>query len=196
VPPPPPAPDADGDGIEDIGDKCPNQVGPASNKGCPLPVVVQTPAPPAQVVERTVVQQAPAAGAAARATGGNAAASAASQGVLGTQARPLAVSNLTLSQRISITRLRIQGLRLSMGAPSGANVVRVAVYRARDGKKTGQALFVGYRAPSRAGQFRITLRDRSLLRKLKAGQYVVEIRPGASRSALGSTATRSFRVTR
>ncbi|MEA2323840.1 MAG: hypothetical protein QOD81_3690, partial [Solirubrobacteraceae bacterium] len=107
-----------------------------------------------------------------------------------------AVSNLTLSQRISITRLRIQGLRMSMQAPSGANVVRVAVYRARNGQKTGRALFVGYRAPSRAGQFRVTLRDRSLLRTLKAGQYVVEIRLGASRSALGSTATRSFRVTR
>jgi hypothetical protein len=200
--PVPVPPDADGDGVVDSADQCVNQVGPASNKGCPLPVVVQTPAPPAQVVERTVVQQGAGAGAAPRATAANAATAApagqaaASQGVLGTQARPLAVSNLTLSQRISITRLRIQGLRMSMQAPSGANVVRVAVYRARNGQKAGRALFVGYRAPSRAGQFRITLRDRSPLRTLKAGQYIVEIRPGASRSALGSTATLSFRVTR
>jgi hypothetical protein len=49
---------------------------------------------------------------------------------------------------------------------------------------------------SRAGLLRVTLRDRALLRRLRAGQYIVEVRPGASRTALGATARRTFRVTR
>lgn len=44
APPPPPAPapepDSDGDGILDKNDNCPNQAGPASNKGCPEPVKI------------------------------------------------------------------------------------------------------------------------------------------------------------
>jgi hypothetical protein len=36
-PPPPPPPDADGDGVPDADDGCPNEPGPASNGGCPLP---------------------------------------------------------------------------------------------------------------------------------------------------------------
>jgi hypothetical protein len=200
--PAPVVPDADGDGVPDSVDLCVNQVGPASSNGCPLPVVVQGPAPPATVVERTVVQAIPGAGAAAAAAGATGAAAkpgatgAAGQAVLGSKARPLAVSNLTLAQRISISRLRSQGLRLSMRVPSGAKVVRIAVYRARNGRKTGPALFVGYRTVSRAGQLRTTIRNRRMLRQIKAGQYVVEVRPGASRSALGATTVRSFRVNR
>jgi hypothetical protein len=161
----------------------------------------RTVAPPAQPTPgtpatstTTVIQVVPGLGAAAAPA---APAGPAAQGVQGIQVTsPAAVRNLTLSQRISITRLRIQGLRLSMQVPSGANVVRVAIYKARNGRKTGRALFVGYRNPARAGQFRTTLRDRSMLRKLKAGQYVIEVRPGASRSALGATTLRTFRVTR
>lgn len=58
----PPA-DNDKDGVPDASDNCPAVAGPASNGGCP--VVQQKPptppAPPAQVIERTVVQQIPAA---------------------------------------------------------------------------------------------------------------------------------------
>jgi CSLREA domain-containing protein len=35
--------DVDGDGVRDTSDSCPNQVGPASNGGCPLPVATQPP---------------------------------------------------------------------------------------------------------------------------------------------------------
>jgi hypothetical protein len=35
--------DADGDGLLDTADNCPNQAGPASNGGCPLPVVAPPP---------------------------------------------------------------------------------------------------------------------------------------------------------
>lgn len=34
---PTPLPDGDNDGVPDINDQCPNQPGPASNNGCPLP---------------------------------------------------------------------------------------------------------------------------------------------------------------
>ena len=37
APAPPPPPDADGDGVADSVDQCPNDPGPASNNGCPLP---------------------------------------------------------------------------------------------------------------------------------------------------------------
>jgi hypothetical protein len=181
---PPPAPsDVDGDGIEDTGDSCPNQTGPASNQGCPLPVIIDNTKPP-QVVQQTVVQRIPA-------TGG-----AANQGVLGSQAsRALRVSNLSLSRRISLSRLRAQGLRASMRVPQGAAVVRVSVYKARNGQKTGRALFTTTRSP-RAGLYRVTLRNRSLLRKLRTGSYVVEVRAGRNVDALGSVRRIAFTVTR
>jgi hypothetical protein len=187
----------------------------AGNRGA-VQTLVYTIAAPAPaggaqpVATPAIVSQVPVAGAtglaaapAAAAAGASAPAAAPAttattggQAVQGIQASPLAVRNLALAQRISLRRLRAQGLRLSMRVPSGANVVRVAVHRARNGRKTGPALFVGYRTPAAAGQFRATLRDRSMLRRLKAGRYVVEVRPGASRSALGAAAARAFRVTR
>jgi hypothetical protein len=115
--------------------------------------------------------------------------------VQGRQVRALAVSNLALARRISISGLRSRGLRLSMTVPSATRVVRVSIYRARDGRKTGPALATVLRTASRAGLLRMTLRDRALLRRLRPGQYIVEVRPGTSRTALGATARRTFRVT-
>ena len=42
----PPPPDSDGDGVPDSSDQCPNQPGPASNNGCPLPNPQYTTVPP------------------------------------------------------------------------------------------------------------------------------------------------------
>jgi hypothetical protein len=186
TPPPPVPPDVDGDGIEDAGDDCPNQVGPASNQGCPLPVIVDNtkPTPPAQVIQTTILRTIPA-------TPG-----VATQNVLGSQASsPLRVSNLSLSRRISVTRLGLQGLRMSMRVPQGTNVLRIAVYKARNGQKTGSALFRTTRTP-RAGLYRVTLRNASLLRKLKTGSYVVEVRAGSSAASLGTVRRIAFTVTR
>jgi hypothetical protein len=116
--------------------------------------------------------------------------------VQGRQVRALAVSNLALARRISISRLRSQGLRLSMTVPSDSRVVRVSVYRARGGRKSGPALATVFRTASQAGLLRVTLRDRALLRRLRPGLYVIEVRPGTSRTALGATARSIFRVTR
>jgi hypothetical protein len=182
VPPPPPPPDADGDGIEDIGDSCVNQVGPASNKGCPLPVVVTN----------TVIQTIAGPGGGAGAT----AALAGNRGVLGTQADSvLRVSNLSLARRISVTRLRLQGLRASMRLPQGTRAVRISVYKARNGQKTGRALFITNRSPRSAGLYRVTLRSRSLSR-LRAGSYVLEVRAGRRAANLGTVSRITFTVTR
>jgi hypothetical protein len=116
--------------------------------------------------------------------------------VAASTARPLAVANLTLARRVSVARLRAQGLRVAMRLPAGTETIRFAVYRARSGKPTGTALVTGSRRPARAGSYRLTLRSRALLRKLKPGRYVVQIRAGRSAGDVGRTSTVAFTVTR
>jgi hypothetical protein len=190
--PVPVEPDTDGDGVADNVDQCVNQQGPASNNGCPPPVIVDNtkptppapPAPPAQVINRTVVQVIPGAGAATSA-------------VLGTTAQsPLAVSRLAVSSRISVTRLRLQGLRATMRLRQGTKVVRISIYKARNGQKRGRALYSTTRATSASGAYRVTLRSRSLLSKLRPGSYVMEVRAGSSRASLGALRRIGFTVTR
>src|SRR6185312_4501205 len=101
---------------------------------------------------------------------------------------------LTLARRISVTRLRLQGLRTSMLAPAGTNVVRIAIYKARNGQRTGRALYTTTRAV-RAGVLRTTLRSRGLLSKLRVGTYVIEVRAGQSLDALGGVRRVTFTVT-
>jgi hypothetical protein len=136
-----------------------------------------------QVITNTVIQTVPGAG-------------SVNQGVLGTRAgSALRVSNLSLARRVSLTRLRLQGLRMSMRVPQGTNVLRIAVFKARNGQKTGSALLRTTRTP-RAGLYRVTLRNASLLRKLRRGSYVVEVRAGRSAASLGSVRRITFTVTR
>ncbi|MEA2249338.1 MAG: hypothetical protein QOH46_3867 [Solirubrobacteraceae bacterium] len=115
--------------------------------------------------------------------------------VAGVTARSLTLGGMTLSNRISATRLRIQGLRVSMRVPAGARVLRFAIYRARSGRPAGQALAVGYRLVSRTGTVRLVLRDRALVRRLKPGRYALRVQPGSSRSDLGTPTTAVFTVT-
>jgi hypothetical protein len=117
------------------------------------------------------------------------------KGVTASSSSSLAVSRLTLAKRISITRLRLQGLRTSMQLQEGTNVVRLAIYKARGGQKTGRALFTTTRTPTKAGVFRVTLRS-SKLAKLKSGSYVLEARAGRSAASLGSVKTFVFTVTK
>ena len=123
-------------------------------------------------------------------------ATAGAQQVQGTTASsPLAVSRLTLARRISITRLRVQGLHTSMNVQQGTNVVRIAIYKARNAVKTGRALFTTTRTPRSAGLFRVTLRS-SKLSNLKPGAYVMEVRAGRSAATLGKVSRVVFTVTR
>jgi hypothetical protein len=108
---------------------------------------------------------------------------------------PLAVSRLTLARRISVSRLRGLGLRASMNVQEGTSVVRIAIFKARNGAKTGRALFTATRTPHAAGLFRVTLRSATLSR-LKPGLYAMEVRAGRSAASLGPVRTSTFRVTR
>jgi hypothetical protein len=74
-------------------------------------------------------------------------------------------------------------------------VVRLAIYKARGGLKTGRAVFTTTRTPRSAGLFRATLRS-SALSKLKPGTYVLEARAGRSVASLGSVKTLAFTVTK
>jgi hypothetical protein len=114
--------------------------------------------------------------------------------VKGVTASSLAVSRLTLPRRISVTRLRAQGLHASMRVQEGTNVLRIAIYKSRNGQRTGRALYVTTRA-TRAGLLNVTLRSRSLLRKLRAGTYVMEVRSGQSVASLGGVRRITFTVT-
>jgi hypothetical protein len=115
--------------------------------------------------------------------------------VAGVTARALALDRLTLASRISIKRVRAQGLPVSMRLRAGTKVVRFAVYRARAGKPTGRALVTGVAVTPRAGSFRLVIRDRALLRSLKTGRYVLRVQPGRSRSDLGAPTTAVFTLT-
>jgi len=114
--------------------------------------------------------------------------------VKGVTSSSLAVSRLTLSRRISVTRLRAQGLHASMRVQEGTKVVRIAIYKSRHGQRTGRALYVTSRA-ARAGLLNVTLRSRSLLQKLRAGTYVMEVRSGRSAASLGGVRRVTFTVT-
>jgi hypothetical protein len=121
---------------------------------------------------------------------------AARQGLPSATAGSLAVSRLSVARRISTARLRRQGLRASMRVQEGTSAVRIAVYKARNGRKTGRAVFSTIRAPRAAGLYRVTLRNRSLLRALKRGSYVIEVQGGRSAASLSAVTTRAFVVTR
>jgi hypothetical protein len=118
------------------------------------------------------------------------------QRVLPASAGSLSVSRLSLARRISVTRVRLQGLRTSMRLQATTKVVRIAVYNARNGRKTGRALFTTVRTPRAAGLYRVTLRNRTLLRKLKPGSYVLEVQGGRSAASLGAAKSVAFVVTR
>jgi hypothetical protein len=185
IPTPPPVADADKDGVPNSRDLCPNDAGPATNRGCPV---------------ATTTSGGGATGSSAGTTNTTATIvrviPGPAQAVLGAQASsPLAVSRLTLARRISVTRLRGQGLRGTMNVQEGTSVVRFAIYKARGGQKTGRALYTTTRTPTHAGLFRFSLRSAKLA-KLKPGQYVTEVRAGRSAASLGAVKKFVFTVTR
>ncbi|MEA2317334.1 MAG: hypothetical protein QOD44_1523 [Solirubrobacteraceae bacterium] len=117
--------------------------------------------------------------------------------VAGTVARSLGLTGIVARARITRARVRRRGLEVAMTLPAGTQVVRFAVYRAREsGRRVGRALAIGYRVPAAAGRYRLRLRSRALVRRLTPGRYVVLLTPGTGRRALGRTSTVRFTVTR
>ncbi|HEX2102689.1 MAG TPA: hypothetical protein VHF51_03510 [Solirubrobacteraceae bacterium] len=166
------------------------------NPGCP-PLARRPIAVPPPVVRPATSGPvtAPAGSTAAAATAPQSTA-VARRDVRGVAARALRVSQLSLARRVGLARLNRRGLQASMRLESAARVLRVAIYRARDGRRTGRALFITNRLPRAGGVYRIALRDRRLLRRLRPGLYVIEVRAGESAATLGRAARVLFRVTR
>jgi hypothetical protein len=115
--------------------------------------------------------------------------------VAGRAARALRVSDLTLARRISVTRAKAQGLRVAMTLPSGTRVVRLAVYRARGGQIRGSALARVVKLPTQSGLYVVRLRDRTLLRSLRPGRYIVQVTPGRALDDRGRTSSIAFTIT-
>ncbi|MDX6723379.1 MAG: hypothetical protein QOD73_1783, partial [Solirubrobacteraceae bacterium] len=107
----------------------------------------------------------------------------------------LALQQLRLTHRVTRARVLRRGLRLSMRVPEGTEVVRVAIYRTRRGKRSARPVYLAFRLVPRAGVFRLTLDSRALRQRLKTGRYQLNVTPGASRRQLGGTTKTFFRVT-
>jgi hypothetical protein len=107
----------------------------------------------------------------------------------------LSLDALAVSRSMSQRSARKNGLRVVMRLKQGTNVVRLRVYRKnRNGKRT--LLAQGFRAPKSSGLYRVRLQDPKLRVALKAGNYEIEVTPGASQSDLGKTSRSAFKVRR
>jgi hypothetical protein len=119
-----------------------------------------------------------------------------SAAVAGSSARAaLRVSGLTLARRVSMSRARAQGLSIAMTLPRGTQVVRLAVYRSRNGLASGRPLVRALKLPTRSGRYVVRLRSRALLRSLRAGRYAVQVTPGRGLDDRGRTSSLAFTIT-
>ncbi len=111
----------------------------------------------------------------------------------GTTAKPtLVLKSLATAARIKQSKAKKQGIRLTMGLPSGTEIVKVNVYR-----KTGTKLTLlssGFRVTSSAVPFRVSQSQPALRRLLRRGSYAVQVTPGYSKTELGTTKKVSFKV--
>ena len=95
--------------------------------------------------------------------------------------------------RVKRSRASRYGIRVVMRVASDAKVVRVRIYRSLS---NGRRVLVAtvFRSPRGAGVNRMSLRDGSVRRKLRIGNYEVEATPGASRTDLGVSSRAKFKV--
>ena len=100
-----------------------------------------------------------------------------------------------------MSRVRVlrRGLRLSMRLPAQTEVLKIAVYRVRNGRANREPVWLGYRVVGRIGRsglYRVRLDSRALRQRLKAGLYQLNVTPGLSKRQLGRTTTTRIRITR
>ncbi|MEA2319804.1 MAG: hypothetical protein QOD44_3993 [Solirubrobacteraceae bacterium] len=107
-------------------------------------------------------------------------------------ASPATVTGLSVA-RVSVATLRRSGLRISMRLPAGSHAVSLRIYRARGGRPSGRPLVSTVRAVTAAGRYTVTIRG-TAVRRLRAGNYVLQVRSGRSRTALAGLVSRSFRI--
>jgi hypothetical protein len=108
--------------------------------------------------------------------------SAPAAAVAGTRAARPAVRGL------SIAVLRGHALHVTMRLGDGATIVRLRVLRPRGGSALVTAV-----KPTLGGRVTITLGGHAM-RALKPGSYVLEVRAGRSRTALGAATRKAFRL--
>jgi HYDIN/CFA65/VesB family protein len=114
--------------------------------------------------------------------------------VAGVLQRSLAVRELSAANRITVARLRSKGLRFAMRLPRGVQVLRIAIYRERDGHRSGRALVRALRLPGASGPYVVHMRSREIVRRLRPGRYLVEVTPGRDVDDLGATSRVRFQV--
>lgn len=104
----------------------------------------------------------------------------------------LALKLLGVQPRIKQIKAKKSGIRLVMNVPSGAEVLKVNVYR-----KTAKGLRLlasGYKIAPAAGVSHMSQNQPALRRLLTRGNYQVQVTPGYSKSELGKTSKASFTV--
>jgi hypothetical protein len=107
---------------------------------------------------------------------------------------PLTLAHLSTSARIKRSTARRKGVRVVTRLNSGTQVLRLRVYRKKGATKT--LLGQGFRAPSSAGLYRVTLQDSKLRRSLSVGSYELEVTPGRGPSSMGTASKYAFKVVR
>jgi hypothetical protein len=115
--------------------------------------------------------------------------------VAGRRVTRFAVSRLTMARRIGRRALKRQGVRATMQLPTGTRALRITIVRTTGGRPERTPIAVRTRVPSRAGLYRLRLRDRALLARLRPGRYVLRVQAGRSARALGAGADVGFAIT-
>jgi hypothetical protein len=115
--------------------------------------------------------------------------------VAGQRVSGFAVSRLAMARSLSRRQLRRLGLRATMQLPNGTKIVRITIVRLRNGRPERTPVAVRITRPKRAGLYRLQLRDRALLARLRPGQYVLQVKAGRSATRLGTTASLRFAIT-
>ncbi|MEA2228200.1 MAG: large repetitive protein [Solirubrobacteraceae bacterium] len=115
--------------------------------------------------------------------------------VAGRRVTVFAVGRLTMARRLTRRALTRQGLRATMQLPSGTRALRITVVRMTGARPQPTPVAVRTRVPSRAGLYRLQLRDRALLARLRPGRYVLRVQAGRSARALGTGTDVGFAIT-
>jgi hypothetical protein len=109
----------------------------------------------------------------------------------------LALKGHFFRSRQRLATIRRKGLRVAVQVPAGTRVLKLAVYRAVNGKASGPALHTLVRLlGGREQELAITLTDGKLRKQLKSGRYLLVVVPGTQSSNLGVPASLPLTVIR
>lgn len=114
--------------------------------------------------------------------------------------QPLTIRIVDIDRRVSLERIREQGIRVTVRPAQGTRLIRFRVFRVDGNGRRARAagsvkpVVTIYR---RAGRGQTTVRlTRKELRRIRVGSYQLEVAGGRDRRKMGKSVTRAFRVTR